>query len=226
MEIFQEYNFNSKEIKIWEIFEAYKKFCNKAGYFMKFLPTKTDPRESKNWKYFESVFERFKKDSVFDPYIFIEAQFRNLEKGKIIFPAQLKTNIAVEKYKEHRESLKIKEEGTTTITEKIMTNLANTFMFLKKWWSNKELIKHDYGSFFKKKDGEIISEGMYLCMQNMISKYFMSVSKHFLREYNKLDSDIKYEIIELKELENFRVRLKLNSYAYEFAKEIFKGEIL
>jgi hypothetical protein len=156
----------------------------------------------------------------------MEAQFRNLGKDKIIFPAQLKTNVAAEKYREHREALKIKESGTTTKTERIMTNLADTFIFLKKWWLKKDLKKHDYSSLFAKNNGEVISEGMYLCLQNMISKYFMAVSKHFLREYNQLDSDMKYEIIEPEELENFRVRLKLDSFAYDFARETFKGEIL
>jgi len=226
MEIFEEYDFTGRDCRIWEIYKAYQRFCNQRECFIKFLPHKKDPRESKNWPYFAAVYEFFKKDSMFDPHIFIEAQFRDLPKDKIIFPAQLKTKAAAIRYNEHKEALKIIEENVITDTEKIMTNLANTLTFLKKWWKKNNLLEGDYSSLFKKDSNEIMSEGMILCMQNMLSKYFIAVSIHFNREYNKLDSDIKCEIITPKELENFRVQLRINEYAYNFAKEIFEGEIL
>lgn len=226
IEMFQKFNFNGKDCRVWEIYEVFKSFCNQRKCFMNFLPTKTDPRENKNWKYFEEVYNKHCKSSVFDPYIFIEAQFRDLPKDKILFPAQLKTKVADVKYEEHRNALKIKESSFISDTEKIMTSLTNTMIFLKDWWKRKRLVKYDYVSFFKKNNGEVISEGMSFCMQGMISKYFMSISEHFNREYNRLDEDMKYEIIEPEELTNYRVKIRLDEYAYKFAKEIFKDEII
>ena len=107
-----------------------------------------------------------------------------------------------------------------------MLNLANTLSFIKKWWKKNNLAKNDFESFFKKDPNEIIGSGMSMCIQGVISKYFMAVSKHFNRAYNKLDSDIKYDIIAPEELKKYRIQLRLNKPAYIFAKEIFKGEIL
>jgi len=224
IEVWQKFKFNGDEYKVWLIYKAYEFYSRKHGDYRKYLPIKTDPRQSKSWKYFEQVHQNFSKDFVFDPYIFIEAQFRNVPKNKTIYPAQLKTKIAVEKYKEHREVLKVRDKDNGTI--RIIENLASTFKFMKKWWKQHNLSIDSYSELFAKNENEIMSEGMLYCLQGMMSKYFMSVSKHFLQEYEKLDSDVKWEIISPKELRGYKIKLKLDENAYSFAKEVFNREIL
>lgn len=224
MEIWEQFKFNGTEYKIWQIYIAYELFAKKRNDFRKYLPIKSDPRENKNWKYFEQVYLNFSKDAMFDPYIFIEAQFRNTPKDKTIFPAQLKTKTAINNYKEHREALKIKDYIGES--KAIMENLANTFRFLKKWWKKNDLPLDSYEEFFRPKNSELMSEGMLFCLQSMISKYFMSASIHFNKEYNKLDQDIKAEIIEPKDLKVYKMKLFLDKEAYDFAKQIFKNEII
>ncbi len=223
MEPWQKFKFNGIEYKIWEIYKAYESQIRSRGDYRKYLPTQTDPRNGKNWIYFKQVYDFFIKDTTFDPYIFIEAQFRNIQKEKSLFPAQLKTKTAIQKYYTHRDSLKVKDFGNNSVI--IMENMAATFKFLKKWWKRHNLSKDSYREFFTKGNEEIMSEGMLFCLQGMISKYFMAVSKHFLKEYELLDSDIKWEIINPKDLKSYRIKLKLDEDAYLFAKEVFNGEI-
>ena len=75
-------------------------------------------------------------------------------------------------------------------------------------------------------ENEVLSEGMLFCIQSMISKYFMAVSKHFDLEYSKLDADMKLEVIDPLELKGFRMKLIMEGEAYLFAKQTFKNEIL
>jgi len=224
MEIWQKFKFNGDEYKVWQIYKAYEFYSRKRRDYRKYLPIKTDPRQSKNWKYFKQVHQNFSKNSVFDPYIFMEAQFRNVPKDKTVYPAQLKTKIAIEKYKEHREALKIKDESDETT--RIIENMASTFKFMKKWWKRHDLPIDSYSELFTKSENEIMSEGMLYCLQGMISKYFMSTSKHFLQEYKGLDPDVKWEIVTPKELRGYKIKLRLDDDAYNFAKEVFNGEIL
>lgn len=223
MEVWQEWKFNLKEKQIWELAQAYHAFNQKRGMHRKFLPTKSDPRESKNWKYFEQVYENFKDDSTFDPHMFIEAQYRSIGKDKVLYPAQLKTKVAIDKYHEHRNNNRVIDRNSDT--ERILINLASTYKFLKKWWKNHEKQRGDYESFFRIEEGELISDGFSYCVQGMISKYFMAVSKTFNKYYHRLDPDMKWEIIPPDELKSYRVKLKLNDDAWDFAKDIFKGEV-
>lgn len=224
MEIWEEYKFTGAENKVWQIYKAYEVQAKKRGDFRKYLPAKTDPRQAKNWKYFEQVYQNFSHDSMFDPYIFMEAQFRNVPKDRTLFPAQLKTKPAIEKYKDHREALKVKDPITNT--EAILESLAATCKFLKKWWQRNSLPTKSYKEFFTPKDGELMSEGMLFCLQSMISKYFMSVSKHFRQEYGKLDPDMRWEVVSPDDLKRYKIKLMLDKDAYNFAKEIFGEEII
>jgi|SRR5208337_2759905 len=224
MNTWEKFRFNIKERSVWEIYKAYQLAIRKRGDFRNYLPTKEDPRESKNWKYFELTYENFSQDAMFDPYIFIEAQFYNIPKGRSIFPAQLKTKLAVERYREHREALKIKDFNTDS--KAIMENLAATYRFLKKWWRRNKLPLNSFNEFFRVEESELMSQGMLYCLQGMISKYFMAVSLHFNREYRKLDDDFKYEIIDPEDLKSYRTKLALDNDAYDFARQVFVGEIM
>lgn len=224
MELWEKYRFTIREKKIWELAKAYIQINKKRGNFINFLPTSSDPRKSKYWPYFEQAFSIFENESTFDPYMFVEAQYRNVPKDKILYPAQFKTKVAIENYREHREAVKIKDEVSET--ERILINLANTYKFFKKWWKKNELQKNDYESFFAPKDGEFICEGMNYCIQGFLSKYFLAVSKTFNKYYKQLDPDVKYEIIDPEELKEYRVTIRLNKDAYDFAKEIFLDEVV
>jgi hypothetical protein len=223
MKTWERYKFNTKEQKIWELYLAYTRANRERNYIRNLLPKTTDPRKSKYWTYFEQVIENFKNETTFDPYFFMEAQYRNLSKDKILWPAQLKTKEAIKKYKEHRQSQMIIDY--TSETEKIIYNLATTCKLIINWWKRNKKSKNDYYSFFlEKKSDSIISEGVNYCLQGMISKYFMAVSKHFEKAYKELDPDIKWEIIEPDDLKAYRINLKTNKEAYDFAVDIFGSE--
>ncbi len=93
-------------------------------------------------------------------------------------------------------------------------------------WKQNNLPKDSYAEFFRPEENEMMSKGMLFCLQGMISKYFMAVSIHFNREYNKLDGDYKGEVIDPKELENYRVKILLDKYAIDFARNVFVNEIM
>lgn len=223
MKIYEQFSFSKKDYEIWQIYKAYEFYAKKNGDYRKYLSSKNDPRKHKNWANFESVFDRYEKDTSFDPFIFMESQFRNVQKGKTIYPAQLKTTAAEKRYHSHRDAVKISD--TSNKTEQIIQSLAATFKFLKKWWKQNNFQMDDYASFFSKDPGELISTGMAFCMQGMISKYFMATSRHFNKEYNDLDVDYKWEVITPNDLKSYRISLKLDEEAYDFAKELFNGEI-
>lgn len=224
MKIWEKFKFNLRDRKVWDLYQVYSAANRKRSFYKKLLPENTDPRQSKNWKYFEEVWEQIKEDTTFDPYMFMEAQYRNIDKSKIVWPAQLKTKSAIKRYKDHRRAIKIVD--TVSQSEQIINNLASTFKFMKKWWKRNSLKMDDYKSFFHKEENELISDGMNYCLQGLISKYFMSVSEHFLGEYKKLDPDMKWEVIRPDELRAFRIKLKLDDDSYDFAKGLFKGEII
>jgi hypothetical protein len=224
MKIWEKFGFAAREVKIWELYQVFRRESRRHGIYRKFLPESKDPRKSKYWKYFDEAYSNFESDSTFDPNIFVEAQFRNVPKDKEVWPAQLKTRAAAKRYKDHRSSIKMVD--TVSQSEQIINNLANTFKFMKKWWKRNQLNMDDYEKFFEKEESELISNGMNYCLQGLISKYFMSVSKHFLEEYKKLDPDMKWEVIRPDELRAYRVKLKLDDDAYDFAKDLFKGEII
>jgi hypothetical protein len=225
METWEKYKFTKLERSAWFIWVAYRLQCQRRHSFKRYLPEETDPRESKYWKYFEEVATVFAKDTMFDPHIFMEAQFRGLPKGHLIYPAQLKTKAATERYQEHKEAIKAKANSTGS-SEAIMLNLAATYKFFKKWWKQHGFPRESYAEFFTRKENEMLSDGMLFCLQNMISKYFMATSIHFNNEYEKLDADIKLTIIDPIELKGYRVALILDSEAYLFARQTFKNEIL
>lgn len=224
MKIWEKFKFPARDQKIWELYTIFHKISKRRGAYRKYLPENSDPRNSKNWKYFAETWDNIKDDPALDIYMFIEAQFRNVPKGKAVWPAQLKTKTALTRYKEHRRASKIVD--TVSQSEQIINNLANTFRFMKKWWKRNNLRMDDYEAFFRKAEGELISDGMNYCLQGLISKYFMSVSSNFLAEYKALDPDMKWEVIRPDELRAYRIKLKLDDDAYDFAKGLFKGEII
>jgi hypothetical protein len=229
------------ERNTYYIAEAYMRFAKSRGDHRKHLPTveaKNCPdydrdgiypadkiRNHKNWQYFERVWENFKHDQSFDPEIYLESISKHLAKNQQIYPSQLATKKNIQNYKSYRQSIKIR--SNTDDVKRVMTGITQTYKLISRKMGLSKLTKEDLYSFFNEpKDGSLISDGLLFCMQEMISPYYFSVSKAFLRAYKNSDKDIQEEIISLDRLKDMAVLVKTNSRIYTFVCQVFGDDIL
>lgn len=182
-------------------------------------------RNSKNFKYFQEVWEMYKEDPHFDIMIFIDSVFHNLTPGKKIYPAQLKTKRVYSDYKQYRMKMKIGEKVGPS--KQIMEGLAATYKLISRKLDKKKLNEHDLYKFFNEvEEGEIISPGMFYAVQEMISPFYMAVSKSFRKAYFDADKDIRDEIIDEDKLNNLKSLVKLKSRVHGFAMRLFGSDII
>lgn len=182
-------------------------------------------RESKNWQYFVDVWEKFKEDQMFDPHVFIEAVFRRLSNDKTIVPAQLRTKANYDYYKDYRLKLKMGEKVSDE--KQILTDIATTYKLLQRKIGKQDINEDDLFSFFNDlKDNSLISEGIFLCIQEMISPYYYAVSRSFLNAYLNSDKDIKDEISSEERLINISAIVRSKTRVYQFLKKIFNKDIV
>jgi len=182
-------------------------------------------RNSKNFKYFEEIWDMYKGDPNFDIMIFIDSVFHNLTPGKKIYPAQLKTKRVYNNYKQYRMKMKIGEKIGPS--KQIMEGLATTYKLISRKLDKKKLSEDDLYRFFNEpEEGEVISTGMFYAIQEMISPFYMSVSKSFRKAYFNSDKDIQDEIIDEDKLDNLKALVRLKSRVHGFAMRLFGNDII
>lgn len=234
-----------EERNIYYIAEAFLKFAKSRGDYKKYLPLATSKisrrdqylidegemyagdkiRNHKNWQYFERLWERFKDDQLFDADVYMKSISRHLPKEKHIYPAQLTTKKNIADYLEYRESLKLTSK--TDDVKRIMQGIVQTYKLIERKVGISPLKQEDLYSFFNSaKDNNIISEGLLLCVQEMISPYYYAVSKSFLVAYKNADKEIQDEILPLDRLKDMSILVRSNSRIYGFLKKIFSGDIM
>jgi hypothetical protein len=230
-----------EEKMAYKIYEAFQVKTKKIGIRNIWLPSASSKsyynydrdgkypgdkiRESKNWKYFVEVYEMFENAPDFDENIFMESVFRNVYKGQRIYPAQLRTKKIIQQYKDYR--LKLKMTNKIDNDKILMQHFANSYKYIKNKMKKDELSVEDIYNFFNNvKDKDIISDGMKAAMLEMLSPYYLAVSKSFEIAYFNSDKDIQDEIISLKELDRYRSIIKLKTRIYSFAKKIFGDDII
>jgi len=231
----------SNERSIYYMAEAYAKFARDRGDTRKYFKSAevkqcpeydrdglypADPlRQHKNWQYFEKVWERFKNDQSFDPQIYMDSIARHIPKTTKIYPAQLSTKKNIANYLEYRQSLKIKDNVDDD--KRIMEGVMQSYKLISRKMGIKKLTKEDLYQFFNEtKDNNILSEGLLFCMQEMISPYYFSVSKAFIRAYKEADQDIRDEILELDRLKDMSMLVKIKPRIYNFVQKIFGDDII
>ena len=230
-----------EEKQVYHLYEAFQKRTSKRGQNIRWLPQATSKstydydrdgkypgdkiRESKNWKYFTETWEMFKDNPGFDPEIFMDAVFRNVLKGKNITPAQLRTKKVAEQYKDYRMKLKMSDKISD---EKIiMRDLVNTYKYISKKMNKSVLTKEDLYDFFNSiQDNNVISEGVFACINEMISPYYMVMSRSFENAYADLDEDIRDEIMPFNKYMHLRSFVKLKKRVHVFAKKVFGDDIV
>jgi hypothetical protein len=184
-------------------------------------------RNSKNWPYFEKVWEEFQNDTIFDAEIFMESIAKHLPKTSKLYPAQLATKKHIAGYKSYRQSIKMRSNDDVDDMKRIMTGIQRTYKLIQRKYNGRELTKEDLHDFFNKpKDNSILSEGLLYCMQEMISPYYFAVSKSFLRAYKNSDQDIRDEILPLDRLKDMATLVRAKTRVYEFVKKVFGDDIL
>lgn len=182
-------------------------------------------RNSKNFQYFVDVWEMYKSDQNFDISIFIDSVFRNLPRDKKIYPAQLRTKRIYNNYKEYRMRLKMSERVGSV--KRIMEDMVRSYKTISKKVGKKELTDEDLDRFFNEiPDGQLVSEGLFFAMQEMLSPYYLAVSKSFRKAYFNADKDIQEEIIDKDKLENIKALVRLKTRVHGFARRIFGKDIL
>jgi hypothetical protein len=180
-------------------------------------------RNHKNWKYFKQVWDFYKEDSKFDPYLFMQSIIHNNPKNKFLFPAQLANKENLLEYPKYLYLMSHKEDNTKTILE----NITQTYKFIAKKMEVQELKTIDLYKFFNTPNGNgIYSLGLLCCMHNMVTRYYYPISKTFIMAYRRTDKDIRDEIISVKEISEMEVTIKSNDKVYQFLKKLFKDDIL
>lgn len=230
-----------EEKQVYHIYEAFQKRTNKRGQRIKWLPQATAKstydydrdgkypgdkiRESKNWKYFCDVWDVFKDSASFDPEIFMDSVFRHLPKDKNITPAQLRTKKIVQQYKDYR--MKLKMSDNISDEKQIMRDIINTYKFIQRKLNKSELRQNDIYDFFNSiQDNNVVSQGIFSCINEMISPYYMAVSKSFEDAYVSIDEDIREEIMSFDKYQRIRSLVKLKTRVYQFAKKVFGADIV
>lgn len=182
-------------------------------------------RNSKNFKYFLDVWDMYKSDQNFDINIFIDSVFRNVPRGTSIYPAQLRTKKTYNNYKEYRMRLKMSERVGSI--KRIMEDLVRTYKTISRKMDKKMLTEDDFYTFFNEiKEGSLISDGMLFAMQDMLSPYYLAISKSFRKAYFNADKDIQDEIIDKDKLENIKSLVRLKTRVHGFAMRIFGKDII
>lgn len=227
------------EKKIYHLAEAFERRTKASGDFTHWISSAENKgcynydrdgkhpgdkiRESKNWIYFSELWEIVKDDENFDIDIFMDSVFRNLSKGKTIFPSQLRTKRVLENYKEYKMALKMSDKVSDE--KRMMEDLATSYKFIKRKIG--DVNEESLASFFNDiKDNNMISDGVFFCIQNMISPFYLAVSRSFERAYSGLDIDVREEIMDEDRFMKIRALVRIKSPVYRFAKKIFDGDII
>lgn len=229
------------EKNAYHIYEEFQRVVSKRGQHIKWLPQATAKscydydrdgkypgdkiRESKNWKYFVELWEIFKDSSSFDPRIFIDSVFRHLSREAKIAPAQLRTKKILNQYREYRMKLKMSDNISS---EKIMMrDLINTYNYMSRKMNKSKLNKEDIHNFFNNtEDNNVISQGLFSCINEMISPLYMAVSKSFEEAYVSSDEDIREEIMPFDKYQKLRALVKIKTRVHAFAKKVFGSDII
>ena len=227
------------EKQAYKIYEAFQRKTIKRGIKNKWLPsiyTKQCPneerdglrpadhiRQSKNWPYFFECWEIYSEDQFFDIGNFIDSIFRNMTSAEKIFPSQLRTKKIQTQYKDYR--MKLKMSTTISTEKKMMQDIATTFKFIRNRASGSDI--DSLWSFFHDiKEGMYISDGVLCTIQEMISPFYYTISKSFIKAYYNLDKDIQEEIISHQEFTHIQSLVKIKIPVYKFAKELFGDDII
>lgn len=237
-EIWRDLSYDEK--MAYKIADEFTKFARKRGQYNKWIASaeskpRIDPdsderpgdkiRNSKNFKYFLDVWEMYKQDPNFDIRIFMESVFHHIPTHKKIFPAQLRTKKNYTNYKEYRQRLKMGEKVGSV--KRIMEDYVRTYKNISRSLDKKTLTEDDLYNFFNTvPEGEILSPGMFLAINGMISPYYMAISKSFRNAYFNADPDIQDEIISKDKIDNIKNLVKLKSRLHGFAMKIFGKDII
>ena len=183
-------------------------------------------RESKNWRYFCDVWEKFKEDANFDPHVFIEACFRRLSRDKSIVPAQLRTKANYDAYKDYR--MKLKMSDRVSEEKQIMQDIVNTYKAIQRKLGKKDpLTSDDLFDFFNKPaKNSLLSDGILMSMQEMVSPFYYALSESFYYAWQGLDKDIKDEISSDDRLRNISAVVRSKTRVYQFLKKVFGADIV
>jgi len=238
-EIWSDLDWDEKQT--YRLYEEFQKATMEKGIYTKWIPSACSKsfydydrdgkypgdkiRESKNWQYFCEVWDKFKNDQLFDSHVFVEAVFRRLPKDKTIVPAQLRTKANYDYYKEYRLKLKMSEKVSDE--KQIMMDITNTYKLIQRKLNKTQIDENDLFRFFNElEDNCIISEGIFLCMNEMISPYYYSVSRSFLNAYLNCDKDIKEAISTKERLINISAIVRSKTRVYQFLRKIYNKDIV
>lgn len=121
----------------------------------------------------------------------------------------------------------MKMSKTISTEKKMMQDLASTYKFIRMRLGIDKLSETDLDYFFSHvKDKNILSDGIVCCIQQMLSPFYMVISKAFMKAYLNLDRDVQDEILGPGDYENLRILVKLKTPVYGFAKKVFGDDIL
>ena len=222
------------EKKAYHIAEAYHKAIAKRGIFFKALTSAEAKnyedanhiRAHKNWKYFTTIADEFKYSNAFDAGQFMEAVFREYEKEKFPLPAQCVTKTAIRKYKEFREKMRnIQKDDEKSCREQIY--YSGKYIQSKVGGRDIYSVERFFLDVLNDEDGEasMFTLGTYAAMSGLISPLYFSVSKSFWKAYATMDQDVRDEIMEKDRLTDMAVWVRLHTGLYDFACQVFPGDI-
>lgn len=178
---------------------AYKKTCHIYERDGKYPAD--DIRESRHWKIFTQIYEKYKHYDGFDATVFITGVFHFRTDLKSISPAIL---LSHESYKAYIEYIKkivadAQSGGRDATRKQVFNSIYGTRITINqllKIPKNEVPSREMLEKFFtvKKEKDSILPKGIVYCIHGMISPYYLALSKTFRKIYPDLDPDVKAEI--------------------------------
>lgn len=183
-------------------------------------------RQSKHWETFVGTWERFKGCAVFNAYELVQAVYRSVGKGEKVYPGRLNTKGAERAYSEHIEAIKEVHYQQSDDHHRVEEWLVGTHRVIKNRIG--DLTPEKLWDFFNRpKDGFALAEGMVLAVHNMLSFYYLSMSKAFQEAWASADQDIRDEIaLDEQKWGILRASVKINPKLYSWAKRLFGDDIV
>ena len=177
--------------------EIFLKYFKKHGYAIFKL---CSVKETRWWSSFLKIIERYGNQKDWNPELFIKVQFQ--EFGKI-YPQQMLSKRAYEVYKGYNE----RGEAYVDFDVKVARELLNSYKKIRKWEekNNKK--------FFEDKKNQ------FLLQRNIISPYYLSISKPFINYYKNLTEKEQHAIIEPRVLSSSRMFIFSRKKILEKMKE-------
>jgi hypothetical protein len=226
------------ERQAWKIYEAFRGVCQARNVKNLWQVTNLgqsgslDPRNfdrvrnHRNWRHYLETWLRFRRYRGFRARDLMEAVFRGISADDKVYPGMLNTASAEKAYIKHMEAQEASAKGQYEEVQRIEDWLTSTHRAIRSRLG--DLTVEKLWSFFNTpKEGVKIAEGMVLAIHNMLSFYYLAMSKAFETAWRNANDELRSEIaLDEQKAQLIRARVRMNERLYSCVRRLFGEDIL